>query len=713
MSDPKTCPRCGATLATGDELCPRCLLELGRSGAEPESPDASGSARRPKRRAAPALEEIARRFPDLEVVSLIGEGGMGAVYKARQARIDRWVALKVLALDPGDDPTFAERFRREAMALARLDHPNIVKLYDFGERDGLFFLVLELVDGTNLRTLMKQALLAPKQALAIVPQMCEALQFAHDEGIVHRDIKPENVLIDTKGRVKIADFGLAKLLDADARDVSLTEVGQVMGTPHYMAPEQLRGAHDVDHRADIYSLGVVFYEMLTGDLPRGNFELPSKRVQVDVKLDEIVLKSLERTPERRYQHAVEVKTDVESVGSGSGRSHLRSRRDSIHERATKSAFDSRAERHARQLEIRGVHVGVIYPNRPWHYFFAFFFLWPLVGLAFNGGGWWFTAAMVLVASTFWSLVERLVGSRPELASALEAESHLARSARALAATVLLAFGCFALFAGHVSLFGDLARDDRSGPSDPSAMHRLETELLPMLQSRLHLEWPVPTKDIAFRPGWILRIDQERIWSSGFLVLLAPLLIAAAACALSLKRTQPSSGFHWRTTVFSTASMLGSLLLLEGSCALLGAVRNEHGPLVPALERGLVPDSTTEFAYGIEDLAQRLRIALIRQDYVVTANGVWSFREPGAPTAETKQLQILFADPSSPFARWHISWTGPKRIQPHAVFVLRGRPDAGAATLECDLGDVRPESAERREWPDWLEKTLATIPYPLQ
>jgi serine/threonine protein kinase len=125
--------------------------------------------------------------------------------------------------------------------------------------------------------------------------MCEALQFAHDEGIVHRDIKPENVLLDAKGRVKIADFGLAKLVDADARDVSLTEVDQIVGTPHYMAPEQLRGSREVDHRADIYSLGVVFYEMLTGELPRGNFELPSRRVQVDVRLDEIVLKSLERS----------------------------------------------------------------------------------------------------------------------------------------------------------------------------------------------------------------------------------------------------------------------------------------------------------------------------------------------------------------------------------------------------------------------------------
>ena len=164
--------------------------------------------------------------------------------------------------------------------------------------------------------------LEPAQALKIVPQICEALQFAHDEGIVHRDIKPENILIDKKGRVKIADFGLAKLLGRTPDELSLTGTGQLMGTLGYMAPEQLQQAHTVDHRADIYSLGVVFYEMLTGKLPIGRFDPPSKNVHVDVRLDEIVLRSLESEPGRRYQHASELKQQVDQL-SASGASITR------------------------------------------------------------------------------------------------------------------------------------------------------------------------------------------------------------------------------------------------------------------------------------------------------------------------------------------------------------------------------------------------------
>jgi tRNA A-37 threonylcarbamoyl transferase component Bud32/peroxiredoxin/Leucine-rich repeat (LRR) protein/multidrug resistance efflux pump len=279
--------------------------------------------------AAPSVEAVRKLFPHLEVIEMVGRGGMGAVYKARQKKLDRLVALKILPPGIGDDRAFADRFVREAKALAKLNHPNIVTLYEFDQADGLYYFMMEFVDGVNLRQLLQAGRLAPREALAIVPQICDALQYAHDQGIVHRDIKPENILLDRKGRVKVADFGVARLMGVDSlspsdgergeplsASVSLTESGKVMGTPQYMAPEQKNNPTEVDHRADIYSLGVVFYQMLTGELPGKRIEAPSSRlrgIHLDVRLDEIVLRALEREPERRYQQASVLKTEVETV----------------------------------------------------------------------------------------------------------------------------------------------------------------------------------------------------------------------------------------------------------------------------------------------------------------------------------------------------------------------------------------------------------------
>src|SRR5205814_1706272 len=232
---------------------------------------------------------------------------------ARQPRLNRLVALKILAPEREKDPAFAGRFEKEAQALARLGHPNIVTIHDFGQAGGMYYLLMEFVDGVTLRQLLNASRVSPREALAIVPQICDALQFAHDKGIVHRDIKPENILLDKAGMVKIADFGLAKLVGLEAKDLRITGSGDVMGTPHYMAPEQVEHPQDVDHRADIYSLGVVFYQMLTGELPIGRFAPPSRKVQIDVRLDEVVLRALEKEPEHRYQQVSEVKTQVESI----------------------------------------------------------------------------------------------------------------------------------------------------------------------------------------------------------------------------------------------------------------------------------------------------------------------------------------------------------------------------------------------------------------
>ncbi|MHC4518776.1 MAG: serine/threonine-protein kinase [Planctomycetota bacterium] len=273
----------------------------------------------------PEPGQLAEKFPELEIIELLGQGGMGAVYKARQKQLDRLVALKILPPEVGQSEAFAERFTREARSLARLNHPQIVTVYDFGRtEDGLYYFLMEFVDGTDLRRVIQAGGLTSEQALAIVPQVCEALHYAHKKGIVHRDIKPENLLLDKEGNIKIADFGLARLLDRPTTAYTLTQADQRMGTPQYMAPEQIEHPHEVDHRADIYSLGVVFYEMLTGELPIGLFAPPSQKVHVDVRLDEVVLHTLEKEPERRYQHASEVKTDVEMIagkGQGAGAAH--------------------------------------------------------------------------------------------------------------------------------------------------------------------------------------------------------------------------------------------------------------------------------------------------------------------------------------------------------------------------------------------------------
>jgi hypothetical protein len=306
------CPKCGRLMPAGvlAGLCPACLLA---QGADTQGDEAGARHFQP-----PPIAEIAKLFPQLEIIGVLGAGGMGAVYKARQAALDRFVALKILPATNTSGINFAERFNREARALARLSHPNIVAVHEFGQAGALHYFIMEFVDGTNLRQLEQAGRLSPREALQIVPQICDALQYAHDEGVVHRDIKPENVLVDRKGRVKIADFGLAKILGLDGQSARLTMEGQVMGTPHYMAPEQVERPLTVDHRADIYSLGVVFYEMLTGDLPLGKFSPPSRKVQMDVRLDEVVLRALENDPARRYQKASEVKSQVETITNTPG-----------------------------------------------------------------------------------------------------------------------------------------------------------------------------------------------------------------------------------------------------------------------------------------------------------------------------------------------------------------------------------------------------------
>lgn len=320
MSEPSTsslpCPKCGEPVMSNSDtaqMCPVCLMGLAMHETvqtQPVTPPAQ----------APQPEELAPHFPQLEILELIGRGGMGLVYKARQKTLGRYVALKLLVPNTEHDSSFAQRFATEARALAQLTHPNIVTIYDFGESGGFYYLLMEYVDGVNLRQAMNASRLKAEQALAIVPPVCEALQYAHERGIVHRDIKPENLLLNKEGQVKIADFGIAKMIFSTAGGTEATEtekdaqapVTLMGGTPQYMAPEQ-REPSASDHRSDIYSLGVVLYELLTGELPGKQLEPPSRRVQVDVRLDEIVLRALEHKPEMRFQTVAEFSHTLASV----------------------------------------------------------------------------------------------------------------------------------------------------------------------------------------------------------------------------------------------------------------------------------------------------------------------------------------------------------------------------------------------------------------
>jgi serine/threonine protein kinase len=262
----------------------------------------------------PTIEEAARLFPNYEVLEITGRGGMGAVYKARQLALDRLVAIKLLPLEVSVDRDFAERFKREARTMARLSHPNIVSVFDFGTTtEGHLYFVMEFVEGTTLHHLIRTTGLKAAQALEIIVGVCEALNYAHAEGIVHRDVKPANVLVDVRGRVKVTDFGLARLSGPSAAEqAGYTMTGTVLGTPDYMAPEQKRGMH-VDHRADIYSLGVMLYEMLCGHVPQGVFDLPSQLVSVDERVDQVVVRAMQQEPDRRYQNTADMKHEVQTI----------------------------------------------------------------------------------------------------------------------------------------------------------------------------------------------------------------------------------------------------------------------------------------------------------------------------------------------------------------------------------------------------------------
>jgi|GEM_PF-5834549 len=262
---------------------------------------------------APSLEDLQGTLPGYEMVRLLGRGGMGAVYEARQIDLGRRVAVKILPLELGANATFAERFRREARTLGNLAHKNILEVFEFGESTaGHLYYSMLYVEGGDLGARLKNGPLPPGEALRMVQEICAALEAAHAQGVIHRDLKPSNILLTAEGTVKVGDFGIA-VLD-DQPNERLTFTGLAVGTMEYAAPEQAAGA-PVDSRSDLYSVGVICYEVFTGQLPRGVFDPPSKvNAAVDPAMDSVVRTAMQSDPSRRYQSATDFRAALPRTG---------------------------------------------------------------------------------------------------------------------------------------------------------------------------------------------------------------------------------------------------------------------------------------------------------------------------------------------------------------------------------------------------------------
>lgn len=260
---------------------------------------------------------VGKRFGQYELTALIGEGGMGAVYRAQDLRLNRDVAVKILPLDTAQSKQLLQRFIREANTVAGLDHPNIINVYNVGVEQGVYYIVMRLIQGETLGSVIhRHRTLPPERTLRILAQLTDALTYAHQRRIVHRDIKPANIMLESNDRVTLMDFGIAKAPAAE----KLTRVGQVIGTLEYMSPEQYAG-EAIDPRTDIYALGIVLYQMLTGHVPltaqmllalpdgQAYHNIPSPRQhnpQLPPEIEQVILRCLARSPNRRYQTAADL-----------------------------------------------------------------------------------------------------------------------------------------------------------------------------------------------------------------------------------------------------------------------------------------------------------------------------------------------------------------------------------------------------------------------
>jgi predicted Ser/Thr protein kinase len=653
------------------------------------------------------LETLARQFPQLDSFEHLGQGGMGVVYKARQRHLNRVVAVKLLPPSVGDDPAFAERFTREAQALARLNHPNIVQVHDFGRTDDYFYFVMEYVDGVNLRALIRDHKLDPEAALKIVPQICEALQFAHDEGIVHRDIKPENILVDKKGRVKIADFGLAKLLGHAADDFSLTGTGQLMGTLGYIAPEQLQQAHKVDHRADIYSLGVVFYEMLTGQLPIGRFDPPSKKVQVDVRLDEIVLRSLESEPDRRYQHASDVKIDVQELTRQPSRVTDGTRSSSPLSEREAQRHEALARRPPAWLDLSALAL--------------FSAGWCLLGALFNLRMPGLFLAMAIMAAFAYFVVRWRLNYLPELREELARQSPLRRRFALACAFAAFLLGMYHVVAARTQLwdFSDESSVAQWFESTPSAAAGAEPRdelpfgLLKKLDAAKSTRLQLLNK-LRVLKSPLASLNQERATIVDNPPALAVVAIAKAVVAILLCLIGVQIGldtrlyrntwrYAWGPSLSTTALLFSALALVQ--LATFGlAVGTSYSMPTRQMRESL---NSTQVENALKQWMPANSYQLGRwRSWLITKE-----KDPSAEATPAGILQIIALYPAVPNDGRYIDERGSMwQALPHLIVMCASIEDPPQSAIEIISGLKTDGSPEDRTWPsvlDSLEESIRT------
>lgn len=259
---------------------------------------------------APDLHEVAGLFPTYDIYSLIACGGMGAVYHGNQRSLDRHVAIKILPRALSRDPEFRVIFESEAKAMAKLNHPNLIGVYDFGEVSGLLYIIMEYVPGSSLYEVSHGRVVHQDDALKMVISVCRGLAHAHEHGILHRDIKPSNILMDANATAKIGDFGLASSLGKQVQ-----EGEQIFGTPGYTAPEVIAPPHSFDHRADIFSIGVMLHEMLTGITPNGVDPIAPLPPGTNPKLRTIIQRASHPNPASRHASADELASELEKIAA--------------------------------------------------------------------------------------------------------------------------------------------------------------------------------------------------------------------------------------------------------------------------------------------------------------------------------------------------------------------------------------------------------------